>query len=496
MIRRARQLSAALGTLRVRLTLWYVLLLALILAGFCTFIYLRLSRDLYTEADTLLLAEARGLTSALSVGDQANLASLLGDVPAGTIVIAIDTTSGEVVASQSASGRPAADLRAMPVQPASTTSVHSVTLAGDSSWRLATVPVVVDGQTTWIVRVARSDRDVEAALRQLLVQMAFSVPLVLLVAIACGLFLAGRALDPIDAIARTAAQIGAEDLNRRLGIRGRDEIGRLAATFDGMLNRLEQAFQQQRQFTADASHELRTPLTMLMSQIDISLGRTRSPEQYEETLRSMRDDVADLSRLVGELLMLARAEAGQEPLACDELDLTEIVASVVSSMEPLAVARQIDLLLVEHEPTPLLGDETRLLQLVINLVDNAVKYTPRGGSVSVSTWEEPGWAVLEVSDTGPGIDPRHQERIFERFFRVDSARSRGGGAGLGLAISRWIVQAHGGEIRLTSRAAGARGATFTVYLPLRRDQLAIANGGVIRSDPAYTPADAAGLQGS
>jgi heavy metal sensor kinase len=467
-IRRLREGRDQLGSIRVRLTLWYVLLLALILAGFCTFIYLRLQRDLYSEADRLLLDEARGLATALQSGDDANLSGLLADVPAGTIAVLSDTSSGRVLASQSGSTQAVADLRNVAVQSDTRSSVQSVTLAGDSTWRLATMPVTSSDQANWTVRVARSDRDVDAALRQLLTQIALAVPLVLLVAIASGLFLAGRALDPIDAITRTAAHIGAEDLNQRLRIHGGDEVGRLAATFDRMLDRLERAFQQQRQFTADASHELRTPLAMLMSQIEITLERGRSPEQYQQTLRSLRDDVADLSRLVSELLMLARAEAGQEPLARDRLDLTDIASGVVSSMQPLACDRHVQLTAANAGNVQLSGDETRLLQLTINLVDNALKYTPSGGTVSVTTRAEPGWAVLEVADTGPGIQPQHREQIFERFFRTDAARSRGNGAGLGLAISRWIAEAHGGEIRVADGIRG--GATFSVRLPVEKVQ--------------------------
>jgi heavy metal sensor kinase len=469
-----RRIWSSFGSLRVRLTLWYVLLLALILAGFCTFIYLRLLRDLYSEADRLLVDEARGLASAVQTDDASNISGLLDDVPAGTIVVIADTASGSVLASQSGSTQAAADLRAMAFQPATDSDVQGVTLAGDTTWRLATLTVTDANDTQWIVRVARSDRDVEAALRQLLAQMAFAVPLVLLVAIASGLFLAGRALDPIDAITRTAAQIGAEDLGRRLGLRGRDELARLAATFDGMLDRLEKAFDQQRQFTADASHELRTPLAMLMSQIDIALERPRTADQYQHTLRSMRDDVAELSRLVSELLMLARAEAGQEPLASEQLDLAELASGVASSMEPLASARHIQLVARDCGDAPIVGDETRLMQLVVNLVDNAIKYTPPGGVVTVATRHEPGWAIVEVADTGPGIQPEHRQRIFERFFRSDMARSRGGGAGLGLAISRWIAEAHGGEIHVECGPTG--GTSFCVRLPGARSAAPVASG--------------------
>jgi methyl-accepting chemotaxis protein len=239
---RARAALGGMASVRVRLTLWYVFLLVLLLAAFCSFVYLTLSRDLYSEADGLLLDEARGLASALQSGDASNLSYLLADVPAGTIAVLINTETGQVLESQSGSTQAAAALRTI-ASPATTEgSVNSVTLAGDATWRLATVPVLEDGQTTWFVRVARSDWDVQAALGRLATQMAVAVPVVLVLAIASGLFLAGRALDPIDAITRAAAQIGAEDLGRRLGLRGNDELGRLAATFDGMLDRLEHAF--------------------------------------------------------------------------------------------------------------------------------------------------------------------------------------------------------------------------------------------------------------
>ena len=189
MIAGLRRLWAGFGSLRVRLTLWYVLLLALILAGFCTFIYLRLLRDLYTEADRLLVDEARGLSTALQTGDETNVDGLLADVPAGTIVVVTDSASGRVLASQSGSPQAAADLSAMAIQPGADMPVQSVTLAGDPTWRLVTLTVTDTNDTQWVVRVARSDRDVVAALRQLLVQMAFGVPLALLVAVASGLFL-------------------------------------------------------------------------------------------------------------------------------------------------------------------------------------------------------------------------------------------------------------------------------------------------------------------
>ena len=286
-----------------------------------------------------------------------------------------------------------------------------------------------------------------------------------MLASAGGLFLAGRALDPIDRITRAAAAIGADDLSRRLNFHGsHDEVGRLAATFDRMLERLDRAFRRQRQFTADGSHELRTPLTMLASQIDVALERKRTVADYEELLRSLRDDAARMTQLVGELLTLARADAGQQLLNREQLDLGELVSGVVQAMQSLALQREVQLTEQAQPHVAVSGDQTRLSQLLINLVDNALRYTSAGGNVRVTVAERAGWAELRVEDTGVGIAAEHLPHLFQRFYRADPARARtDGGAGLGLAIAQWIAEAHGGQISVDSEFG--RGSTFTVRLP-------------------------------
>jgi signal transduction histidine kinase len=221
------------------------------------------------------------------------------------------------------------------------------------------------------------------------------------------MFLAGRALDPIDRMTRAAAAIGAEDLSRRLNLRGRDEVGRLAATFDRMLDRLDRAFRRQRQLTADASHELRTPLTMLTSQIDVALERDRAPAEYRELLASLREDATRMTQLVSELLTLARADARQQLLSTEDLDLAELVHNTVEAMQPLAVQHSVELTELAQPPVTVSGDLTRLTQLLINLVDNALRYTPPGGWVSVEVVERAGSAELRVVDTGAGIAAEH-----------------------------------------------------------------------------------------
>jgi heavy metal sensor kinase len=280
------------------------------------------------------------------------------------------------------------------------------------------------------------------------------------------MFLASRALNPIDQITRTADAISAEDLSRRLGVRpASDEVGRLAATFDHMLDRLEQAFQRQRQFTSDASHELRTPLSMLVSRAGLALQRQRTVAEYEDVLRAVRDEGLHMGRIVNDLLMLARADAGNALALSEQLDLGELVGSVAEAMGLIADTREIHLSVAAEDGVRVVGDQTRLTQLLVNLVDNALAHTPAGGQVELRASHAGSQAILQVTDTGAGIAAEDLPHVFQRFFRAHGGRSRdGGGAGLGLALCQSIVQAHGGEISLESELG--RGTRVTVRLPL------------------------------
>ncbi len=461
------RLRSVAWMIRVRLTLWYVALLAVILVAFSAFLYISLSRSLYQEIDDSLETEVQQIDKALD-DNQPSFDEAIDRVPADMLAALYDPRSKTVLATRPRAGL-LPDPSGLAGAAAGHRSLQTIALPDGRAARLLTVPIVHDKRVVVLLQIARSEREVEVALRQLLFLMALAGPLTLGLAVVGGLFLASRALGPIDRITNAAERIGADDLSQRLNFQGpSDEVGRLAATFDRMLARLEQAFQRQRQFTADASHELRTPLAMLTSQADVALERNRTPAQYREVLASMREDAARMSELLSQMLLLARADAGEAPLNLEVLALDDLAADVVAAMQALAENHAVGLHLAPlppHGPITVEGDQTRLTQLLVNLIDNGLKYTPSGGTVTVALRLEASSAVLAVTDTGIGIAPEHLPGIFERFYRVEQARSRAaGGTGLGLAISRWIVRAHGGDIRVASEPG--MGTTISVGLPL------------------------------
>ena len=449
--------------IRGRVTLWYLGVLMAALAAFGVVVYLGLGRSLRAEVDQTLESLA---SQVVDVSGRGQVELDLEELPAGYIVT-LNEPNGDVLGAGPHGTTPLpwdASLRDLAADGRGTW--RSVIL-NDQRWRVHTQPVLVRDSVVAVVQIARSEESVDDALDQLRLVLLALAPVALIVAGAVGWFLAGRALEPIDRITRTAAAITAEDLARRLPgavAKAPDEVGRLAATFNGMLERLDSAFRRQRQFTADASHELRTPLTLLRTQLDVTLARPRTVDEYEPALRAMRDDVMRLQRLVTALLMLARADAGQEQLERDWVDLSDLAQQVVEQTQELTHAG-VELVTEIQPGVAVYGDEARLARLLVNLVENAVAHTPSGGSVTVTTATVAGASevVLSVRDTGVGIAAEHLLHVFERFYRVDAARSSAGGAGLGLAISKAIAEEHGGRIDVASQPGA--GSTFTVTLP-------------------------------
>jgi heavy metal sensor kinase len=459
--------------IRLRLTLWYVILLAIILAVFIAGVYLLLRQSLYRNLDESILNQANALLDVVQYeGDRLFLPSEVSEMGRSQdeYFVRLFDASGNLPRFDDSEVLEQVPFDAEVV--ANTLQGESITRRvkigeDDDLMRVITLPIIRDGEIVGVLEVGQSEEDVSDTLTSLLQIMILAYPIVLLAASFDGVFLAGRALSPIDNITRAARQISAEGLNQRLNLRlPDDEVGRLARTFDEMIARLDGAFQRQRQFTADASHELRTPLTIIKGQIDVSLQRDREPEAYRQVLQGINAEVDRLIRLTGSLLTLTHADAGQIPLRFEDVDVAEAVIGVFEQIRPAAIEKGIECELDPGPPVTIQGDQDLLLQLMLNLSDNAIRYTPSGGQVTL------GWRVnkdqvqLWVQDTGIGISQEHLPYLFDRFYRVDKARSRAeGGVGLGLAISRWIADAHQGSIHVES--APGKGSTFTVLLPAK-----------------------------
>jgi heavy metal sensor kinase len=289
-------------------------------------------------------------------------------------------------------------------------------------------------------------------------------PIALLISIIGGWFLAHRSLKPVDTITRTAQKISAQNLNERLPSPGiDDELGRLTATFNDMIGRLQESFAQIQRFSADASHELRTPLTIMRGEIEVALRKKRMPAHTRELLASIHNELIRLSSIVESLMTLIKSESGRLSFRFDDVPLDALMRELAEDALVLAAPKRIKVEVGELESLKVRGDAARLRQLLLNLVENAVKYTPDHGTVSLTLTRLGGNAAVRIGDTGIGIPKKDLPKIFDRFYRV---QADGSGSGLGLAIAKWIAEAHHGTIEVTSREK--KGSTFTVLLPLLR----------------------------
>ncbi len=332
--------------------------------------------------------------------------------------------------------------------------------------RVLTVPVMHGGRMVNLIQVGMSLQTLAETRLRFLLAMAALLPIGLLLAGSGGLLLARRALKPVDRMAEAAHRISAEHLDERVEETGAaDELDRLARTLNEMLGRLDVAFSQVRRFSADASHELQTPLTILKGELEVALRFPRTPEEYQATLRSALEEVNRIAHLVEGLLLLHRVEAGVLRIDRQALDLEQLLQEVCATIKVTADSRLIGVRLGPTESISIQGDRELLRRLLLNLGDNALKYTQPKGNVTFSLQREDKWALILVSDTGIGIPGEEQERIFQPFYRTAEARSLAeGGTGLGLSLARSIAMAHGGTIKVQSTPG--RGSNFQVLIPL------------------------------
>jgi two-component system, OmpR family, sensor kinase len=476
-----------LDSVRSRLTLWYSLVLAFALVGLAGLTYFLYWHNISKRADSDLtqLSEAFITTFKAELGDSTSLESvdsaareaILEHRFRGTSFVLLDG-SGDVQRSSFDLPAAATPKESSPPDFFSPDFFRSLTRSqprephtirgGRNGFRGLVWPLTVGGHTYTLV-VLQSLHAQNEMLEDIRNTFLFAIPIALLFASLGGYFLARKSLSPISAMASQARGMGAANLHRRLAVTNeRDELGQLAQTFNQLLERLEASFEQQRRFMADASHELRTPVAILRGETEVTLSQPeRTPGEYRETLAILREESQRLAHIIEDLFTLARADAGQYPLTLRDCYLDELASEALVRARSLASSRNITLTSAIEPDLPICADEALLGRMLLNLLDNAIKYSPSGSTVTLACWPDSGRYTVTVSDNGSGIPAELQPRIFERFFRADKARSRSegetGGAGLGLSIARWIVEAHQGQLVLTR--SDASGTVFTAMLP-------------------------------
>jgi heavy metal sensor kinase len=457
-------------SIKFRFTIWYLLVLIVLLGALGAGVYLYLSRSLYRNLDDSLELRSTQLRS---------IPAILESIRQGEF----EEELGEIVILYFYSGGQLAEVSPRGISIPLSQEFVSQAIAGTSLFatiqteegerlRLLAVPINLSilgpppGIQPAALVIARSTKQIDQALAGLVRTLIIAVPLALALAAGGGIFLARRALKPVDKIARTAREIGEGDLSQRINVNTKDELGRLAATLNEMIGRLEKAFQRQKQFTSDASHELRTPLAVIEAESTLALQKERPPGDYQQSLETISQESRQMSSLIDQLLTLARADAGKEQWNFTEVNLGKLISNLTTDVEVLCQEKGLSFQLGQPQDLVVKGDEARLRELFMNLLDNAIRYTPALGTVSISLRREEQMAVIAITDTGIGIPAEDIPFIFERFYRVDKSRSRAeGGSGLGLAICQHIAEVHGGKIEVESQMG--TGSTFSVWLPLQ-----------------------------
>jgi heavy metal sensor kinase len=345
-----------------------------------------------------------------------------------------------------------------------TVRMHSTVLPDGTHWRVASSVRTIHGKRL-LVRLAVSEGEFFSETRNFAAVLFLGIPVGLLLVALSGYMMARAALRPIDAMAGTARHIGAQNLKDRVPVKNpNDELGRLALAFNDLLARVEHSFEQLKRFTADASHQLRTPLTAMRSVGEVGLQGEHTPAEYREVIGSMLEESANLTGLVDSLLFLSRADAGRYEIHQEEVDLFVLAQEAVNLVAILAEEKHQILNACGQPGVVITGDRALLRQGLLNLIDNAIKYSPEGAVVTVTAGSQKGsrgW--VEVADNGPGIPAADHARVFERFYRADKGAGRGG-AGLGLAIVQWAVKANRGDISLKSTEGS--GSSFLLSFPL------------------------------
>lgn len=449
-------------SIRIRLTLWYLAVIVILLFVFSFVAYFMLSYNLYHNLDKTLFERANQLRPMIRIiggqpliPNQPNEILLVYDSD-GTLIRGfgptLDTNNINGLVEKALLGE---------------NSFTATVTTDKQGARIYTTSFMVGFNSRAAIVVGQLTTNITQVLSTFRYVVILTAVVVIILAGIGGLFLASRVLKPVERITNTAQEIGESDLSRRINVSTDDELGKLASTLNSMIERLEKAFNRQRQFTADASHELRTPLAIMQAESTLALSKERTESDYRKSLEMISQESTYMSSVIGKLLFLARSEAGKEPLHFEDMDIKELIIELSANIEALAEEKSINLEVDAQESLIINGDRVKLRQLFINILENAIRYTPDNGSISISLSRKDIYALVKISDTGMGIPKEHLSHIFERFYRVDKARSRAeGGVGLGLAISKYIAESHGGKIEVESQEG--KGTTFYITIPLKK----------------------------
>lgn len=484
-------------SIRFKITVLYMAILALTLTSFSIILYHNVGRGLDSNLDTLLKSKSGGIAQAIDTYWEASkLETLESGVAPETlrkrrninfakiaqrwvreestdpalldiIVRVFDTDGRTIAASTNTQGLvsiPRKDFIAVLQGKKRFDTVSSGSQSGNITFRIFTTPVFENEKVAYIVQVASPLTAMQNALNNLRIALFILFPITVFATGIMGAFLAKVTLHPVDSMIKTIHKITAANMKLRIPVpETRDEIQKLAGTFNEMLERLEYAFTSQRQLFEDLSHELKTPLTILKGEFEVALKKARSADEYANIIRSALEEINKIVRIVENLLLLARFDSKEVYLNRKGLEVNILIRGILNNIKPLAELKNIKLVFSPNDDMSVYGDENQLKTLFINIIDNAVKYTPEKGKIQVSSRREGKFATIEVEDTGIGIKKEDLEHIFDRFYRVDKSRNSLG-FGLGLSITKEIAEAHNGSIEVRSRPD--IGTVFTIKLPL------------------------------
>jgi heavy metal sensor kinase len=460
--------------IRWRLTLLYGGILSLILVIFASGVYYYFEISLQASIDAKIRSMGEVISSSLTdVRDpslfgnfERYLENVLGRKPKGKFIQIIDS-AGRIGARMN-------DVEAQSLSSSFNTleraylgqTVYETIEKVKPRLRVVTIPITDDNKkVTSIVQVGTSLEDFDETMKRLLIIMIIAIPTSIALTIAIGYGAARKALKPVDKMRKTALKITSRNLGERIDLgRRKDELGKLAQTFNEMIDRLQDGFQRINQFSSDVSHELRTPLTIIKGETEVALRKERSIEEYKTILASHLEETDQMTRIIEDLLLLSKADKDEMRMNLESIDTRDLIMNVYADMRLMAQQKGVCLIADRMAGTKIRGDELKLRRMLRNIVDNGIKYTQEDGTVEISSAATDGFITIEVRDTGIGVAKEDLKYIFDRFYRADRSRKRESGSGLGLSIAKWIAEAHGGTIGVESQTSS--GSLFSIRLPL------------------------------